>query len=358
LHVCKYDYTYMKKVFLLFTFLLAATTLVTRAQTGGVVDSISYQPQGWVLASARFMAPTDTSRHLLADNESAKYVYKNIIKVAPPVNAPFTSVSDEELQASLNIKIADKMAHLKELFADDTLYGSPRQKMPPNISSLKQQVGLVTNDTIRAKYYQTIATYYLRYDSITVKKTRQAYQDGALEYTMKALHSYSRTNDSNGLRISFNNLVKVYKDQRKFSQAKWFILQSNTISRQQNDTRNIISSLVELASIKMAIKDYKLAQRDLDEALTLSSQNHFSKQESMVQSSFASLYDKLNDPKKSIAALKRHDFIEDSITKADQARTLAALKAQDSVQMSKKKLLTSVSKKPSKINSPKKPVSL
>lgn len=164
---------------------------------------------------------------------------------------------------------------------------------------------------------------------------------------------------------SFDNLVKVYMDQKKFSQAKWFVLQSNTMSRQQKDARRIISTLVQLANIKMAIKDYSLAMRDLNEALALATQNHLHQHESMVQAGFVSLYTHLNNPKKAAIALKRHDFLEDSITKAADAQRLALLKTQDSsarVQDStlqvKKKLYTLVSKRSSRISSSKKTASL
>jgi tetratricopeptide (TPR) repeat protein len=352
----------MKQFFILFTFILTAFTLTARAQTGTGVDSIKPQilaalPDSIKPAANQNTPAPDTSKRL-ADNLGPRVIlYKNYVKVEPAAVIPFTTASDAEMQATLVKKITPLIA---PFFAADTV-NELIQRMPGSIVDLKKQISLVTNDTLRALYYQKIANYYLKYDSISLKRTRTVYQDAAIEYTIKALHSYSRYNDSNGLRNSFNNLVRVYKDQKKFSQAKWCILQSNTISRMQNDTRNVISSLVELAGIKMSIKDYKLAQRDLDEALSLSSQNHFSKQESMVQTSYVSLYTHLNNPQKAAAALKRHDFIEDSIVKAEQARTLAALKAQDSTQQAKKKLLTSVtsvSKKSLKANSAKRTASL
>ncbi|GAB3912898.1 tetratricopeptide repeat protein [Mucilaginibacter boryungensis] len=351
----------MKYFFLLSTFILTAVTLTTRAQTGTVVDSIkpailASLPDSIKTGTNQNTLNPDTSRHLLAENLGPKVIlYKSYVKVEPAMVTPFVIASDAEMQATLIKKISPLIA---PFFAADTAKDDLTQRMPASITDLKRQIGLVTNDTLRALYYQKIANYYLKYDSIALKRTRTVYQDAAADYTIKALHSYSRYNDSNGLLLSFNNLVRIYKDQKKFSQAKWFILQSNTISRMRNDTRNVIASLIELAGIKMSIKDYKLAQRDLDEALSLSSQNHFSKQESMVQTSYASLYTHLNMPQKAAAALKRHDVIEDSIVKAEQARTLAALKAQDSTQQAKKKLLTAVSKKSSKASSAKKTVSL
>jgi len=361
----------MKKRLLLLTLFIPLYTFAAHAQAWIGAGNIDQQ---FLITANILNTPSQPSVTATADSiESSTDVFpvteSTGLKVAftdlkinkENGNQPFASVTDKALQASLLQKIAVNMTAFEasmEPAVNDTLRELPLQKSPLDISALKEQISLVTNDTLRANLYQQIANYYLKYDSITVKRIKQIYQEAAIEYTIKALHAYSSYNDTPGLRTSFNNLVKVYKDQKKYSQAKWFILQSNTMSRQQKDAANIISTLVELANIKMAIKDYSLAARDLNEAKTLSVQNHFPKQESAVQQSYVVLYTKLNKPQAAAAALKRHDFIEDSITKAADAQRLAALKSQDSTQQAKKKLYTSVSKKGLRASSDKKTVSL
>ena len=205
------------------------------------------------------------------------------------------------------------------------------------IDSLQQQLKQATNDSLKAGIYTQIAAKYLDYDTISNKQTKRYYQEKALSYTLLALHGYSRYNDTAGLRTSFNNLSKVYRSQNKYPQAKWFILQSNTIAREQNDIPNIISSLNELSGIKMDIKDYSLAMGDLNEALKLATVNHYPKAESAIQQSYAILYSRLKDYTKEAIALKRHNYIEDSIKRVELAQLTAKLNARDSVQ-SKKKL--------------------
>ena len=65
---------------------------------------------------------------------------------------------------------------------------------------------------------------------------------------------------------NFNELARLYIRQRRYSEAKWFLLQSNTISRQLKDDRLTIANLMDLATIKADIGDYVLAQADLTEA--------------------------------------------------------------------------------------------
>ena len=212
------------------------------------------------------------------------------------------------------------------------------------LDSLKQELRNNQYDSLKAGLYSQIAAHYLNYDKITNKREKTNYQNEAISYTLMAMRNYSKYYDTVGMRNSFDNLVKVYRAQRKFSQAKWFVLQSNTLSRAIHDVPNIISSLLQLAAIKTEIKDYSLAMRDLNEALKLTSYNRMPKTEARVQESYAWLYSKMKNYTKEAIALKRRDFLNDSIHKAEQAQ-LAKIAAADSVQ-SKKKLITAKKTKP------------
>ncbi len=220
------------------------------------------------------------------------------------------------------------------------------------LDSLKQQLQLASNDTLKSSIYTQMAAEYLKYDNLD-SRTKRVYQAQALNYSYLALHLYSNLGDTAGLRTTFNSLAKVYRSQKKYPQAKWFILQSNTLSRAKNDTANIMASLIVLANIKMEIKDYSLAMRDLNEALTLSKAIHQPKFESTVQESYVLLYTHLKNYAKADIAAKRHDFIEDSLLK--NAEVLVA-KTQDTLQVKKK--VYPVSRKLSKANYSRKIASL
>jgi len=232
-----------------------------------------------------------------------------------------------------------------------------------DLDSLKQKLQ-VTSDSLKGPIYTQIAAEYLNYDTVKNKHVRYYYQGEALNYTMLALHVYSGNNDSLGLRTCYNNLSKIYRSQRKFPQAKWFILQSNTISRQLKDVPNIISSLIELSAIKSDIKDYKLAMRDLNEALNLAVKNKDPKSESAVQVGYAGLYRHMKDYDKAVIAIKRHEFIDDSIRNGEVEK-LAIIAKKDSVQIkkqdsviAKKKVYTSSYRRRSMLESARHIVSL
>lgn len=174
-----------------------------------------------------------------------------------------------------------------------------------NIDSLKQKLQLTTNDTLKGVIYTQIAAEYLKFDKQPNRNLKAYYQTEAIHYSLLALHNYSYYEDTTGIRGSFDDLARVYVAQRKFSEAKWFTLQSNKISRQVKDIPNIITSLVKLSAIKMELGEYKMAARDLNEALKWSTANNLPALEAVVQQNYAYLYNRQKDYEKGDIAEKR-----------------------------------------------------
>jgi hypothetical protein len=65
---------------------------------------------------------------------------------------------------------------------------------------------------------------------------------------------------------NFSDLAKLYIKESRFSEAKWFLLQSSTISRQENDNKHTVANLMDLAIVKANMGDPIQAQQDLAEA--------------------------------------------------------------------------------------------
>lgn len=187
-----------------------------------------------------------------------------------------------------------------------------------DLDSLKSQLQLTKNDTLKGGIYKAIAAQYLQYDTIKHSGVKRYYQDEAVNYTMLALHNFSYYEDTLGMRTCFDYLSKVYQSQGKLAQAKWFALQSNKISRDRKDQDGIVNSLVRLSSIKMSNKDYKLAMGDLNEALSISSKNKLTKLEALVQKNYAYLYNRMGDPERGDIALKRASELNDQALAEDQ----------------------------------------
>ncbi|MDB4999507.1 MAG: hypothetical protein JWR76_584 [Mucilaginibacter sp.] len=232
-----------------------------------------------------------------------------------------------------------------------------------DLDSLKTKLQLTTIDSLKGNIYKQIAAQYLQYDTIKHSGVKRYYQSEALNYTMLALHNYSYYADTLGMRTCYDYLAKVYQSQKKYSQAKWFFLQSNKISRNKHDTFNIITSLVKLSGVKMDNKDYKLAMRDLNEALTLSTKNKMPNLEALVQENFAFLYNRMKNYEKGDQASKRATEIYEKIKHDDELKSIAMQTNHDSTQSKKvtpvvKKKISVSTKKSNKTNSTKKLASL
>lgn len=367
----------MKKFFILFILLSACLKLsafaikintIKLSDTTKIVDSLRKVAIEKHIDSLKIpvtAADTDTTKTILPVKLSD--TAKMLAAVVHKDSLILYQVPEPEL--SVTIHHSDKPKLFVTIKKLDTSHADEKEIHPTNwkpvkwskLDSLKEQVRIIPSDSLRGNLYTQIAGLYMNYDTVASGKKQISYQNLALSYTLKALHFYSRSNDSTGLRISFDHLAKVYFDQKKYSEAKWFILQSNTLSRARKDVPNTLTSLIVLADIKSANKDYDLAIKDLNEALDLSTKKSYSQVELIVLKNYAMLYSRMKNYPKEALMLKKRDSLVQTIEKQQQDSLIAKLKAtQDSIKhksldsLQKKKVLTSNIKKSSKSNSTKK----
>src|SRR5207302_5830964 len=62
---------------------------------------------------------------------------------------------------------------------------------------------------------------------------------------------------------NFSDLAQVYIKLHRLSEAKWYLLQSNKLSLEENDNKHTITNLVNLALVKNDIGDQVSARADL-----------------------------------------------------------------------------------------------
>ena len=88
----------------------------------------------------------------------------------------------------------------------------------------------------------------------------------AEDIIMREAKHNMRFREYNTASYNFTDLAHLYILQHRFSEAKWFLLQSNLISRERNDDKHTIANLLDLAGIKASIGELALARIDLKEA--------------------------------------------------------------------------------------------
>jgi hypothetical protein len=96
---------------------------------------------------------------------------------------------------------------------------------------------------------------------------KRAYSlDIAEAILLKEAKHHMRFREYTTASTDFNTLANLYIVAKRFSEAKWFLLQSNTIAKRENNDKLTITNLLDLATIKAAMGELVLARTDLKEA--------------------------------------------------------------------------------------------
>lgn len=132
---------------------------------------------------------------------------------------------------------------------------SPKKVRYPEIAYSLPQPNTTINETLAIGYVNSVQ---LSRSIYSIELAEQA--------VLKEAKHNMRFRIYNLASYNFSDLAALYVQQNRFSEAKWYLLQSNTIARQQDDTKHILSNLLALAVIKAQIGEQPLAIRDLQEA--------------------------------------------------------------------------------------------
>jgi len=107
---------------------------------------------------------------------------------------------------------------------------------------------------------------------------------------------------------NFTALAELYLLQNRFSEAKWYLLQSNEISRQQKDDKHTISNLLDLAAIKLAIGEMGLAKIDLQEAHDIAALKGFTEDAATIETRMREI--QFDKPSATKAELRYSEAVE------------------------------------------------
>lgn len=156
----------------------------------------------------------------------------------------------------------------------------------------------------------------------------------------RALPLYRGAGNATGRIKCFRSLGHTYREQKRFSEAKWFFIQENMQARKLNNSKGIISSLLYLGKVKVAIKDYDLALNDFKEAERLARNTGNISALADIRSAFASVHSKLGNAETSarfasLASGNRRQMLALEKNRRDEALLLFK-ESQNLVELSKR----------------------
>ena len=114
----------------------------------------------------------------------------------------------------------------------------------------------------------TLKLNSLKVQPITLNESEYSIEVKSVAVMQLAKHNM-RFRIYNDASYNFSDLAQLYARLHRLSEAKWYFLQSNNISREENDDKHTISNLGNLALIKVQLGDVESARADLLEARDL-----------------------------------------------------------------------------------------
>jgi hypothetical protein len=195
-----------------------------------------------------------------------------------------------------------------------------------NIDSLQKRNELMQSACAQADDYINKADSLIQYNQPKTKVINNTDATLAGNYVLKAIQISKKYDDTVATRNNFDRLGRAYVMQNKFTEAKWYFLQSNCISRDRHDVTHIINGLLELAEVKSFIKDYALAQKDLQEAIVLSKYSYNMPLQIEVERKLAALYDRAGKLKEAKAMVQHYTLLAENLKKAKAQQLILAEK--------------------------------
>ncbi|MBW4889478.1 hypothetical protein KXQ82_07120 [Mucilaginibacter sp. HMF5004] len=196
-----------------------------------------------------------------------------------------------------------------------------------NVDSLQKKQDSIQHICAKADLYINTADSLIQFNQDKTRLISIADAAKAGELVLKAIQINKAFNDTVAVRNNFDRLGQAYVMQNKFTQAKWYILQSNRISRDRHDIAHIISGLMQLAAVKISIKDYSLAEKDLLEAVVLTKYSYNIIAQIEAERKLAALYDKSGKIKEAKSMLAHYTLLADNYKKAHTPQIIAMQKA-------------------------------
>lgn len=171
----------------------------------------------------------------------------------------------------------------------------------------------IRSNTSLAEGYMSLANLWT---------SQKNFQEAESMVLKKALPLYYyKLKDKSGTIKCYDQLALIYQQQKRFSEAKWFYIQSNMLARKINDPLEIVNSLINLAHVKMSIGDHLLALRDIREAEQLSLKHKYNFKLIEIKNDLAELYTKLGDPIAAFSAFSEFSVLKNAFLRSSTSNS-------------------------------------
>jgi tetratricopeptide (TPR) repeat protein len=169
----------------------------------------------------------------------------------------------------INTELNNKPALVKNYISLARIY-----KYRDNLPQALKYNELILEESLMSRNNRQLGEVYLNLASIWTDQKKFKEAEAIIMTKALPLFAY-KIHDKIGLMRSYDQLAELFQLQKRFSEAKWFYIQSNMVARKLNNSSGIVNSLVSLGHVKMSIGDHQLALIDFREAERLSISNKY-----------------------------------------------------------------------------------
>lgn len=148
----------------------------------------------------------------------------------------------------------------------------------------------------------------------SMKGMQQKYNEAETDIIRKALPLFSSVGNKRGRMLCFTTLSELYITQKRYSEAKWYLLQADALTDFLKDKEAKVANLIKLAEVKNAIGDYDLALDDYRFAEQLASENNYTDKLAEIKGEIGETYWKMGNYTAANNALKEYTLLRDTLS--------------------------------------------
>lgn len=207
----------------------------------------------------------------------------------------------------INSELGEKSAVVKNYFSLARIY-----KYRENLTQALKYYELIREESLLSRNNRQLGEVYLNLAGIWTAQRK--YKDAEVILMNKALPLFAyKIHDKIGLMKTFDQLAEIFHLQKRFSEAKWFYIQSNMVARKLNNSTGIVNSLVSLGHVKMSIGDHQLALTDFREAEKLSISNKYKFKLVEIKGDLSKVYTAMGNKSAAVSALSEFTVLKEAI---------------------------------------------
>ena len=155
-------------------------------------------------------------------------------------------------------------------------------------------------------------------DIASMKFSQEKYKESEHYILRKAFPLFQRSRNKVGRMNCFQNLADLYFHQQRYSEAKWFYIQSQIMATKLADNQAMISSLTGLGKVKNALGEYADALQDYKQAEKLALRNNYLVKLVEINADLGEMYSQLGDYPAAGAALDQFSRFRESWIKTNK----------------------------------------